>query len=346
MPVPDLLCAAYGCNWREFEATYRRCVRCKRQELGESGEFGLRWRSDLNGLQRRVYILTPVGTLEQRGEEAQALAARYELPEANSPHLYVELQQPGQAPLKGSYVTFCLQHEPTEELFLRRKTALHAWLTAGDSAIKSQPAELAPRPVEIDGDSTRMRFVCRDCRSHVSVALDRCGPYDYIPYRCLDCRDAAAKHNPKPMNLNPVNAVNTSEAGPGQPAAPKTTPLQEGDLPQAYYAHCVSLYGTPQEERDLETIRRLGFEPYNPNNPEADKGYREDGMEWFRAAVAACRVFVFRALPDGTISTGVAAELTFARDAGLPIIELPSAVARRTLTVTETREFLRDNGNR
>jgi hypothetical protein len=57
-------------------------------------------------------------------------------------------------------------------------------------------------------------------------------------------------------------------------------------------------------------------------------------------------VLAFRALPDGTIPSGVAQEIKWAGEAGIPVIELPSAVNRRTLTLDQTREYLKEIGQR
>ena len=32
-----------------------------------------------------------------------------------------------------------------------------------------------------------------------------------------------------------------------------------------YYAHPMAIYGTPQEDRDIETLENLGFTVVNPN---------------------------------------------------------------------------------
>jgi hypothetical protein len=37
-----------------------------------------------------------------------------------------------------------------------------------------------------------------------------------------------------------------------------------------YYAHCLHLYGTPQERRDVLTLEALGFKVVNPNDPGVD----------------------------------------------------------------------------
>ena len=122
---------------------------------------------------------------------------------------------------------------------------------------------------------------------------------------------------------------------------------------KAYYAHCQANYNTPQEARDLFLLNALGFEVRNPNSPSVQAEIEhlkaagvDDKMELFRPIVDACDWLVFRALPDGSIPAGVAKEIGWARLAGKPVLELPTAVSRRTLSVDATREYLRDVGQR
>ena len=41
----------------------------------------------------------------------------------------------------------------------------------------------------------------------------------------------------------------------------------EGLMTKAYYAHCLSIFNTPQERRDVAVLETLGFEVYNPPAP-------------------------------------------------------------------------------
>lgn len=128
-----------------------------------------------------------------------------------------------------------------------------------------------------------------------------------------------------------------------------------------YYAHCMALYDTPQEQRDVLTLQAMGFRVLNPNEPDVNrlcdqrrKEAREAGspdpseevMKIFRALVSCCDFFAFRALPDGRIPAGVAKELAWAREFGLPVIELPGNVAGRVMSVDATREYLQEVGQR
>lgn len=118
-----------------------------------------------------------------------------------------------------------------------------------------------------------------------------------------------------------------------------------------YYAHCMAIYNTPQEKRDVELLQKLGFEVVNPNEKIhqdavaelAASGAQEKKMEYFFNLVATCDALAFRSLPDGKIPCGVWGELT---SLNIPVIELPSGISRRGLTLNQTREYLKEIGQR
>jgi hypothetical protein len=135
---------------------------------------------------------------------------------------------------------------------------------------------------------------------------------------------------------------------------------------KVYYAHSMGLYNTIQEQRDIKTLEALGFEVLNPNNPQVQARvdevmgrhkiehpgypdshyYRVAFKEIFDELVDQCQVFAFRALPDCRIPGGVGLELETAKEKGKHIIELPCNTIARTMTGEETREYLRDVGQR
>ena len=131
-----------------------------------------------------------------------------------------------------------------------------------------------------------------------------------------------------------------------------------------YYAHCQAIYNTKQEERDIDTLKSLGFEVINPANKEhkdvASKirasvtsfqimnGIDPSSlvMDYFKGLVTGSDAVAFRGLPDGSIPAGVAKEIQVAIDEGKPVIEIPSCILRRVLTVDQTREYLKEIGQR
>ena len=115
---------------------------------------------------------------------------------------------------------------------------------------------------------------------------------------------------------------------------------------KCYYAHSIALFNTEQEQRDLATLKALGLEVLNPNTPAKEAGYKKEGMEFFRKVIQGADVVALRANNDGSINAGCAKEVAWGVEYGLLIIELPSGVSRRALTVEQTREKLREQGAR
>ena len=124
----------------------------------------------------------------------------------------------------------------------------------------------------------------------------------------------------------------------------------------AYYAHFMGIYNTPQEERDLQIIKQLGWEVINPNVSEIQKevdDFKKSSDDYdlmfdvvFLSKVKKADIFVFRGLPNGRIPGGVFKELKEAQKLNKIIVELPCGTIGRGMTGEETREYLRDMGER
>ena len=111
---------------------------------------------------------------------------------------------------------------------------------------------------------------------------------------------------------------------------------------KVYYAHSISIYNTKQEERDVNTLNSLGFEVINPNQHIHQEGYKKGGMQYFVDLANECDVIAFRAHPNGDIPAGIFKEIQTDK----PVIELPSSIKRRALSVDDTREYLKEMGLR
>ncbi len=120
-------------------------------------------------------------------------------------------------------------------------------------------------------------------------------------------------------------------------------------IKKIYYAHPVNLYDTPQEESDLAFLKFLwpDAEVYNPNSEFNCEKYKEYGMEWFFDKIGDCDLVVFRSSPDGKIGAGVWGEISFADiNCSIPIMEIPMLMESRSLSVDDTREYLKHSGVR
>lgn len=121
-----------------------------------------------------------------------------------------------------------------------------------------------------------------------------------------------------------------------------------------YYAHSMHIYNSPQEKRDIELLKRLGFTIFNPNSPAIEIGVQEykklhgddKVMDYFKEILDECDCLAFRSHFDGSIPSGVGFEINYMKEKNKPIFELPSLIKRRFLDVDDTREILKLNGQR
>lgn len=132
-----------------------------------------------------------------------------------------------------------------------------------------------------------------------------------------------------------------------------------------YYAHCMAIYGTPQETRDLLFLKDLfgdhpDLEIVNPNSDRINArclaarlkfkkkvsagGYIMNKI--FKPLVLSCDAVAFRSLPDGRIPAGVFKEIEWAQRANKLVFELPSNILGRVLPVDQTKQYLREIGQR
>ena len=125
---------------------------------------------------------------------------------------------------------------------------------------------------------------------------------------------------------------------------------KEQHMKKIYYAHNMLQYGSNIEAQDIGTLEILGFEIINPNHPDNEAAYfnrkkEAPGTEFtvFTDLVKGCEGIAFRSIM-GRISAGVGKEIRFAKELGLPIIEMPTITTDRFLTVEETIEYCRPLG--
>jgi len=123
---------------------------------------------------------------------------------------------------------------------------------------------------------------------------------------------------------------------------------------KCYYAHCMAIYNTPQEERDIKTLEDMGFEVVNPNTQEVKDRFEAfknkypdiNYMKFFYSMIEDCDILAFRANYDGKIAAGTGNEATMALSYGKPIFELPSMIESRVMSVKDTRQYLHEIGQR
>lgn len=124
---------------------------------------------------------------------------------------------------------------------------------------------------------------------------------------------------------------------------------------KVYYAHCMAIYNTPQEERDVKLLESLEYEVENPNSQihqDKIKQIFKEGsttsevMNYFCDVVKACDCLAFRAVQDGGIPAGIYKEIGAMKEKLGPVFELPSGLVKRVMSINETKEYLLEAGQR
>jgi hypothetical protein len=102
----------------------------------------------------------------------------------------------------------------------------------------------------------------------------------------------------------------------------------------------------------MELLEKMFDVVINPNlrkhTEEVEKIEKRGGdvMPYFFNLVNLCDALAFRSLPSGRISNGVFSEIEVMRKMNGVVIELPSSVISRGMTVEETIQYLTEIGQR
>lgn len=115
-----------------------------------------------------------------------------------------------------------------------------------------------------------------------------------------------------------------------------------------YFAHPISDFSTHFERRTVAELEARGFWLENPNQEVHQQGYRHFGMGYYTNEVLPrCDGCIFVAFPGGKIGSGVAIEVEWFLERGLPVLEYVPATGMldpvrsidfgRVLTREETR---------
>lgn len=110
-----------------------------------------------------------------------------------------------------------------------------------------------------------------------------------------------------------------------------------------YYAHCMDIYGTDQENEDICMLQDMGFEVVNPSEPEWAEGWKRFGMNFAGNLLANCHALAFRRAKNGKIPGGVAIEIDIAKNSNIPVIELPDFEHAETMNHEESRAYLKED---
>jgi hypothetical protein len=125
-------------------------------------------------------------------------------------------------------------------------------------------------------------------------------------------------------------------------------------FPKVYFAHPVSTYNTILEKMVIAHLERQGAHLLiNPNTPEHQEGYKNEGMEYFKKIIEACDyVYVLPFPDDFSIGAGIAKEINWALEKGIKVVYLKPRFEHEeifflrgynVLTVEETRDKLKSS---
>jgi hypothetical protein len=115
----------------------------------------------------------------------------------------------------------------------------------------------------------------------------------------------------------------------------------ENKKQRVYYAHGMLHYDSELEQEDVKMLKTMGFEVENPNHIDNEREYiRTKDFNVFLNLVKSCNILAFRSVA-GKITAGVGKEIQFAKELGMPVIELPTLLSDRFLTIEETIEYFR-----
>ena len=119
---------------------------------------------------------------------------------------------------------------------------------------------------------------------------------------------------------------------------------------KVYFARCIEQYGKEEDSEDIINFMKLGFGIIDPKEFFDKETYDDIGMQHFYNHIKKADVFAFRSLPTGNITAGVSKEIHYAHNINIPVLELNQNNMQRrrmrTLSVEETREYLKQKGVR
>lgn len=124
---------------------------------------------------------------------------------------------------------------------------------------------------------------------------------------------------------------------------------------KCYYAHCISDYHTNKSRSHIKYLKQLGFEVIDPSSKKYEKcvkKMREEGktgkqvMDYFVEIVKTCDLLAFAVATTNKISAGVKKEIDTMREMEKPVIQMPEFNSLETMTIEETREYIKSRSNK
>lgn len=114
---------------------------------------------------------------------------------------------------------------------------------------------------------------------------------------------------------------------------------------KVYYAHPINYYNTAVEKNDIETLEKLGFEVFNTNQKWIEQGYINSGrdMNFFKTLIEDCHCLAVRPNHKNDITSGVAFEINYAYEIGIPVFVLTdhTTLKKKFLSYEATKKYIK-----
>ena len=114
---------------------------------------------------------------------------------------------------------------------------------------------------------------------------------------------------------------------------------------KVYYAHPINYYNTTVEKNDIETLEKLGFEVFNTNQKWIEQGYINSGrdMNFFKTLIEDCHCLAVRPNHKNDITSGVAFEINYAYEIGIPVFVLTdhTTLKKKFLSYEATKKYIK-----
>lgn len=115
---------------------------------------------------------------------------------------------------------------------------------------------------------------------------------------------------------------------------------------KAFYSRPINLYGTLEDQRNIDSIKSLGYEVIDTESEEIQAEYSRKGMDVFFDLIKNTDVLFFKCALNMQITQGVYKHIVFASDNGIPVLEIPTILNARVMSLEDTRKYLQLTGKR
>ena len=115
---------------------------------------------------------------------------------------------------------------------------------------------------------------------------------------------------------------------------------------KAFYSRPINLYGTKEDQRNIDLIKSLGYEVIDTESEEIQVKYLKNGMDVFFDLIKKSDALFFKCALNMQITQGVYKQIVFANENEIPVFEIPTILNSRVMSLEDTRTYLKLTGKR